>query len=133
MTTEDAALAAGRAMAETRMRETVRLLRPGADVYDPGTGQTTTSSTELHSGQARVKPVEAIGEAVQAGDREVSLRRYEIALPWATVPAQPVQPGDLVEVLTSPDPRMAGLVLHVTGTQYSAAATAWRLSGEDRS
>ncbi|MFF2954331.1 DUF6093 family protein [Kitasatospora sp. NPDC057965] len=133
MTTEAAALAAGRAMAEARMRETGRLARPGPDVYDPVTGETTTASTPLYTGKAQVKPTQAMPEGVQAEQREVVLMRYEIKLPFAAVPAGPVRPGDTFTVDTSPDPRMPGLVLHVTGVAYSATATAWRISAEVRS
>ncbi|MGW2544902.1 DUF6093 family protein [Kitasatospora sp. NPDC001574] len=133
MTTEAAALAAGRAMAEARMRETGRLSRPGPDVYDPVTGETTTSSTLLYTGRAQVKPAQAMPEDVQAEQREVVLMRYEIRLPFSAVPAAPVRPGDTFGVDTSPDPRMPGLVLRVTGVAYSATATAWRISAEDRS
>nr|BFD90710.1 hypothetical protein KitaXyl93_20700 [Kitasatospora sp. Xyl93] len=133
MTTEAAALVAGRAMAEARMRETGRLTRPGPDVYNPATGETTTSSTLLYTGKARVKPAQAVPEGVQAEQREVVLSRYDIALPFAAVPASRIVPGDTFTVDTSPDPRMPGLILHVTGVNYSATATAWRLSAEVRS
>ncbi|MFD5081862.1 DUF6093 family protein [Kitasatospora sp. NPDC058406] len=133
MTTEAAALTAGRAMAEARMQESIRLSHPGPDVYDPVTGETTTSSTLLYTGKAQVKPLQSMPEDVQAGQREAVLMRYEVKLPFAAVPAAPVLPGDTATVDTSPDPRMPGLVLHVTGVAYSATATAWRISAEDRS
>lgn len=118
------------------MLDSVRLVRPGADVYDPATGVTGQPDARvLYEGPGRVKPAQAEDHGVDAGQRQVVLRRYEIALPFSAVPlaADRVVPGDRIEVLTSPDVRLAGLTLWVTSVGYSATATAWRLSGEDRS
>jgi hypothetical protein len=132
----DSALAAGRRAAEARMRDTVRLYVQGPDGFDRETGETVPGpQTTLYEGRARVKPsAQTAGEDVQAGDREVVLREYEVSLPWATVlpDGARVLPGARVEVLTSPDARMPGLTLWVTGAQFSDQATAWRLITEDR-
>ncbi|MET7648369.1 DUF6093 family protein [Streptomyces sp. NPDC005426] len=130
-------LARGRQAHEDLMTEQVRLYRQGEDVFDRATGQTVPGpQTDLcEPGPARVKPVaQATGTEEQAGEREVSLRDYEIALPWATPlpPGTRVVPGDRVEVLASDDARMVGLVLYVTGAQYGGTATAWRITAEDR-
>lgn len=133
----DGALAAGRAAAESRMLDTVRLYRQGPDGFDRATGTTTPGTrTTLYDGQARVKPIaQASGEDVQAADREVRLLEYQVSLPWDTPlsTGQRVLPGDRVEVLASRDARMVGLVLWVSGTQFGDQATAWRLTTEDRS
>ncbi|MFD5916178.1 DUF6093 family protein [Kitasatospora sp. NPDC058201] len=129
-------LARGREAHEAIMVDTVRLVRPGSEVYDPATGATVQPDARvLYSGRARVKPDSGLSEDVQAGQRAVVLRRYEVALPWAAVTTggERVMPGDQVEVLTSPDARLAGLVLWVTSVPESATATAWRISAEDRS
>ncbi|MFE7398848.1 DUF6093 family protein [Streptomyces sp. NPDC057557] len=137
MSALDATLAAGRAEAEARMREQVRLYRQGADIFDRTTGQTLPGpQTVLYTGKARVKGVAAsTGEDKQAGEREVVLREYEVGLPWATAlpPGVRVLPGDRIEVVTSGDPRMVGLVLWVTGSVFSEQSTAWRIRTEDRS
>ena len=73
---------------------------------------------------------------MQAGEREVALRQYKVTLPFSTaLPAtgERPRPGDVVDVTASPDPRLAGLRLWVTGVQYSGTATAWRIIAEDRS
>ncbi|MFW3477303.1 DUF6093 family protein [Streptomyces microflavus] len=123
--------------AEARMLDTVRLFTQGEDVFERDTGTTVPGPvTVLYEGHARVKPVsQSTGEETQAGEREIVLREVEVALPWATaLPADTrVLPGARVEVLTSEDPRMAGLVLWVTSSQFSAQATAWRITAEDRS
>ncbi|MFD6474384.1 DUF6093 family protein [Streptomyces anulatus] len=130
-------LARGRWAAEARMLDTVRVFTQGEDVFDRDTGVTVPGPvTILYEGHGRVKPVsQSTGEETQAGEREVVLREVEVALPWATVlPAGTrVLPGTRVKVLASEDPRMAGLVLWVTSSQFSAQVTAWRISTEDRS
>ncbi|MET8404446.1 DUF6093 family protein, partial [Streptomyces sp900116325] len=123
MSSLDATLAAGRAEAEARMREQVRLYRQGRDVFDRATGQTLPGpQTVFYTGKARVKGIAAsTGEDTEAGEREVVLREYEIGLPWGTAlpPGMRLLAGDRVEVLTSGDPRMRGLILWVTGSLFS--------------
>ncbi len=118
------------------MVDTVRLLRPGAATYDPATGATVQPDPRvLHGGPARVKPAVAVSEGADVGQRLVVKSRYEVALPWAAMPiaVDRVLPGDQVEVIASPDPRLVGMLLWVTSVGESATATAWRLSAEDRS
>lgn len=130
-------LAAGRAAHEELMVDTVRLQRPGADVYDPATGATVQPDARpLYEGPGRVKPAsDSVQQATEAGERAITTRRYEVALPWSAMPlaVDRVLPGDQVEVLASPDARLAGLVLWVESVSESATATAWRLTAEDRS
>ncbi|MEV7358203.1 DUF6093 family protein [Kitasatospora sp. NPDC091276] len=132
----DTLLAAGRAAHEALMLDTVRLVRPCADVYDPATGATTRPDARtLYQGPARVKPNVVQDQGVQAGQRQVVLRRYQVSLPWSALPlaAARVVAGDQVVVDASPDPRLAGMTLWVTSVGESATATAWRLETEDRS
>jgi hypothetical protein len=126
----------GRAAHEALMVDTVRLVRPGADVYDPATGATgQPDARTLYQGPGRVKPAIAHVLGVEAGQRQVVLRRYQVALPWSAMPlaVDRVVPGDQVVVAASPDPRLAGMTLWVTSVGESATATAWRLEAEDRS
>ncbi len=132
----DATLTAGRREAEARMRETVRLYTQAPDSFDRTTGNTAPGTqTTLYAGKARVKAIAAsTGEEAEAGEREVLLREYEVHLPWATsLPSGTrVLPGMRVEVNDSPDIRMTGLVLWVTGAAFSDQSTAWRIRTEDR-
>lgn len=134
---EDAALAQGRAAAERRMRDTVRIYTQAEDVFDRATGNTVPGAQAvLYVGRARVKPVaQSAGEDTQAGEREVVLREIEVSLPWSTVlpGSTRLLPGARVEVTASDDPRMVGAILWATGGQFSSQATAWRISAEDRS
>ncbi|MFH8752940.1 DUF6093 family protein [Streptomyces rimosus] len=135
MSALEALLAAGRAAATRLARETVALYRPGAGDFDWSTGVTTPApSAALYSGPARVKPLTAEGREVNAGEQPLTLSRFTVSLPWtAPVPSVRPRPGDVVDVLASPDARMVGLRLWVTGAEYSSTATAWRISAEDRS
>lgn len=137
MSSLDTTLAAGRREAEARMRDQVRLYKQAPDVFDRTTGTTVAGlQTDLYIGKARVRGIaQASGEDQQAGEREVVLREYEVAVPWATtLPMQErLIAGARVEVTSSPDPRMAGLILWVTGAKFADQATAWRISVEDRS
>lgn len=132
----EAALAAGRAAAAELMRETVTLYRPGEAVFDRATGLIVPGPPEVvfYTGPARVKVAQLAAEELQAGEQEVQMRQYRVSLPFSTtLPAglRP-DPGDLIDVTASPDPRMAGLRLWLVGIQYSSTATAWRLIAEDR-
>lgn len=134
----DAFLARGRTAAEELMLDTITLYRPGPDVFDRETGQTVQGPPEVvfYAGPARVKPGQVSDTEVQAGEQEVVLRQYRVTIPFSTLPpdgGERLQPGDLVDVSASPDPRLAGLRLWVTGVQYNATATAWRIIAEDRS
>lgn len=132
----DGILAAGRATALARMRDMVRLYSQAPDSFDRVTGTTVPGVvTVLYEGLARVKAVAAAGEDTQAGEREVRLHEYQVSLPWSAplAPGMRVLPGMRVEVTASPDARMTGLTLWVTGVQYGDQATAWRITTEDRS
>jgi hypothetical protein len=133
----DTLLAAGRAAAEARMRDTVRLYAQAPDTFDRTTGNTIPGAQmALYTGKARVKAIAAsTGEEAEAGEREIVLREYEVQLPWsATLPdGTRVLAGMRIEVTASPDARMPGLVLWVTGAVFSDQATAWRIRTEDRS
>jgi hypothetical protein len=123
-------------MAEARMRDTVRMYTQAESTFDRDTGTTTPGAqTTLYTGKARVKAIAAsTGQETEAGERELVLREYEVHVPWATsVPGGRVLPGTRIEVTASQDPRMAGLVLWVTGAAYSDQSTAWRIRTEDRS
>ncbi|MEU3255858.1 DUF6093 family protein [Streptomyces sp. NPDC006997] len=129
-------LARGRAAHQDLMSDQIQLYRPGQPVFDRDTGTTIPGPpTVFYTGPARVRPTQTTGEEQQAGERDITLREYEVALPWDTpLPdGARVVPGDEIKVTGSEDPRMPGLVLYVTGAQYSGDATAWRIYGEDRS
>lgn len=120
------------------MRDTIVLHRPGPGVFDRETGLTTPGPpiAVFYSGKARVKAAQLADSEVQAGEQEVALRQYRVTLPFGTelpVTGERPQPGDVVDVTASLDPRLVGVRLWVTGFQYGDTATAWRIITEDRS
>ncbi|MFD5675613.1 DUF6093 family protein [Streptomyces sp. NPDC127040] len=131
----DAGLAAGRLAALELQRETISLYRPGAGGFNWETGaDIPAAAIGIYAGPARVKPDRTEGREVDAGEANVTLRRYVVSLPWGTpAPAVRPRPGDVIDVTASPDARMVGLRLWVTGVETSSTATAWRIAGEDRS
>lgn len=129
------AAASGRRAAEARMTDTVRLYRQAADIFDRESGETVPGpQATLYTGRARVKAAPAVPEDTEAGEREVTRRRYGVDLPWAT--ALPgggrILPGDRIEVTATADARMLGLALWVLDAEYGDQTTAWRISTEDR-
>lgn len=137
MSALDAVLASGRAAAEARMRDTVRLYSQAADHFDRATGTTVPGAqTDLYVGKARVKAITAsTGQETEAGERSLQLRWYEVQLPWSAPlpPGVRVLPGMRIEVTASPDAHMPGLILWVSGVSFSDQSTAWRIRAEDRS
>ncbi|MFE2140185.1 DUF6093 family protein [Streptomyces sp. NPDC059456] len=135
MSALDAVLAAGRLAALELQRETITLYRPGDDGFDWDAGtDSPAAATVIYSGPARVKPAaQSRGEEVDAGEANVTLREYTVSVPWGTTVSQLPVVGDVMDVSASPDARMVGLRLWVTGLQYSSTATAWRITVEDRS
>ncbi|MCY0928307.1 DUF6093 family protein [Streptomyces sp. H27-H1] len=131
----EATLAAARTAALELQRETITLFRPGGDGFDWDTGaDTPAAATVIYAGPARVKPsAQSRGEEVNAGENPTTLREYTISVPWGTEVDVLPTVGDFIDVTTSPDARMVGLRLWATGIQYSSTATAWRITGEDRS
>jgi hypothetical protein len=135
----DGLLAQARAAHEGLMAaagDVVRIHRPGEPVFDQETGgETPGPDLVLYEGPARIKAVSlATGTEVQAGQEEIRLRQYEVAVPWSSsVPAgEVIRPGDQVEVTAGADPRLAGTTLFVTGRQFGSLASAWRIYAEDR-
>ena len=135
MSALEAALTAGRLAALELQRETITLYRPGDDGFAWGTGtDTPTAPTVIYSGPARVKPsAQSRGEEVNAGEVNTTLREHTVSVPWDTTVSELPAVGDLIDVSASPDARMVGMRLWVTGLQYSSTATAWRITAEDRS
>jgi hypothetical protein len=116
--------------------DTVRIHRPGPPVFDQESGgETPGPDLVLYQGPARIKSVSlATGTQQQAGQEEIRLRDYEVAVPWtASVPAgEVIKPGDQIEVTAAADPRLTGTTLYVTGRQFGSLASAWRIYAEDR-
>lgn len=112
------------------MLDTCTVTRAGGEpMWDPDTGSyTPPMGGSVYTGPCRIKPRE-VAQDVQAGEQEVGVRRYDVALPHDT--ATVVQVGDVLTVTASSDGWLVGRVLAVTGVEIATARTARWLTVED--
>lgn len=131
----DALLKEGRTAAEQLYRDAVTIRAAAEGGFDWESGADTPGTgAVLYTGKARVKPDAQVGREVDAGERNTTLREYTVSVPWdSPAPPERVVPGATVDVDASPDARLVGLRLWVTGVEYGSTATAWRIAAEDRS
>jgi Family of unknown function (DUF6093) len=128
----DGALADGRAAHEGLMVDACTITRPGTPTLNRSTSALTPgTATQLYSGKCRIKP-QRTPTPTEAGEKRAIVARYEFALPFSAVPSQPLQPGDVVTLTTSADPRLVGQVMTVMALDYGSTATAWRITLEDQ-
>lgn len=132
-------LARGRRASLLLMTDTVTITRGGTATYNPATMQyEVTGGLTLYAGRADVKPLDVQNREVQAGEREVALRSYDVRLPYGTLPAQATGAadfgrGDLLTVDASDDPSLTGRALTVMGVGHGGRRTARHLDAEDQS
>jgi hypothetical protein len=126
-----AALAAGRQARLQLMRDTCAVRRVTGRVFDPDDGEYVDTYTDQYTGIADVKPLVAGSQDVEAGEREVVLRRYDVALPYTVAVVFAVD--DIVVATASDDATLVGRPLTVVGVQYGPRRTAHHLTCEDRS
>jgi hypothetical protein len=123
-------LAAGRRRAESLMRDTCRITRPGANTWDEATMTYTPSTTAVYEGRCRfLNPYRAPTTANTPGQSQV-VQLARLSLPVAT--SAGIREGDVVEYLTSAsDPDMVGLKFKVIGGAHQSDATARRVPVEE--
>lgn len=129
-------LARGRAAAAQLMRDTVTITRTTGTVYNEATLEYEPTTATLYTGPADVKPLDVANREVQAGEREVALRMFDLKLPFGTAPSGVVGDfarGDVVTVTVSDDAFLIGRPLTVTGVGRGGRRTARHLDAEDRS
>lgn len=127
-------LARGRAAARRLMTDRVTIRAPSTTTYNPTTMAYDTVLGAIKYGPALpadVKPLDVQGREVQAGEREVALRFFDVKIPFSV--AADFARDDLVTVDASDDARLAGRVLAVTGIGRGGRRTARHLDAEDRS
>ncbi len=127
----DGVLALGRAAAEQLLRDACLIERKdGPPVLNTLTGQNVQEWVTVYTGRCRVKTV-GQGSESEYGEREVTLHRYAISLPWDTTAA--VRREDRLTVTAcGDDPQLVGRQLEVIDVAYSGTATVRRLVAEDR-
>lgn len=124
-------IAAGRIAHQQLMVDACTITRPGTPVLNRTTSHLTPGTpTTLYSGPCRVKP-QRVPRNEEAGERLEVVARYELALPFASVPAAELRVGDAVTITASGDPRLVGQVMAVMAIDFGSTATAWRITIQD--
>lgn len=131
MTFVDGALRRGRAVHRRLMRDTVSIARTTGSVFDPSTGRYVDTVAVQYAGPADVTNKPVLQQQVEAGQREVTLRGYEVLLPFGDTSS--IRLDDRVTVTASLDPTLVGVVLTVIDVQHGARSTARTLIAEERS
>lgn len=123
------ALARGRAIAEARMTDTVRVTRATEPVFDEETGTYTPTIVTVYSGPGRLKLNSTVVGAVDAQGQNLASQSPRLDLPVST--SGDVRVNDTVEVTASVnDPASVGLRLNIEGVFYQTDATARRFPVE---
>lgn len=128
----DQVLAAGRAAhQQLLMLDACTITRAGTPTLDRTTSALTPgTTTTLYSGPCRLK-TQRLPHDRHAYERITVTARYEVALPFAASPLQPLQVGDRMTITASGDTRLVGRVMTVMAVDFGSTATAWRLTVED--
>jgi hypothetical protein len=125
----NAALPFLQASAASMQTDTVRIVRNGPlGTPNPSTGVVTPSQSTIYTGPGRVKPYKRVtANGVSAGDAKDSLALYVVSLPLTVTT---VQPGDIVHITASADPRLLTTELRVIVVERAQQLTARRLTCE---
>ena len=119
-----------RAAAEALMVDAITFAAPGAETFDPDTGEyVTTPGADLYAGPCQVQVTDAVARDVTAGEQEVVVERILVKIPWD---APQIPPGS-VGTITAVGPGSGSVVgrrYRVTGTHAKTYATAQRLPCE---
>ncbi|CAN5191117.1 hypothetical protein BH23ACT9_BH23ACT9_08700 [soil metagenome] len=111
------------------MTSTVTISRagPGDPVFNPDTGgYDNPPPVEVYTGRALIRPIIRSAEDVHFGGQSVALSIYNVTLPLEAIP----EPGDVLDVLTSPDPLLSDLTLIVDEVFADALPVNRRLLAE---
>ncbi|MGE9351547.1 DUF6093 family protein [Isoptericola variabilis] len=119
----------GRRSAAKLMVDVVRVVRLGAQVVDPITGDLVQPEAEVYAGKAKVQTYEAQEATPAAGGHTYTVQRYAVHLP---VGAYAPEVGDVVTVTAAlMDPNLTGRKFRVVALLHKSLATAYRLGVEE--
>jgi hypothetical protein len=121
-----------RYIAEQTMRDEITISRKTGETYDPNTLAYVPVMTTLYDGKADVSPLDVQNRQVQAGEREVALRTFDVRMPFGTMPSGggDFVRGDVVTVTSTEDPALLGHALVVVGIGRGGRRTARHLDAE---
>jgi hypothetical protein len=119
-----------RGMVDGFLVDTCEIRAPGTEpVFDPMTG--TYSSAEgpvVYSGRCLLRPPAVVATVVVVGEQPVSLRSFDLTLPWDTVG---VAVGHKVTMVSSGDPHLVGRIFRVVDVLGGSEAPHRRCRVED--
>jgi len=122
----DHVVAAGRRLAESRMRDVCTIERPTAEA-DPLTG--TAGLERVWGGKCRVSTFMPQESNPEAGGATYTVQRYMIALP---VGSYDPQPGDVITITrASQDPFLHGKKFRIAGTHNVTDGVRYRLAVDE--
>ena len=122
-------LSMGRAVAESRMTDTVLITRTSEPVFDEATGTYTPTTTTIYSGPGRLKSASSVVGDVDAAGQKFAGQTFRLDLPVST--SAGVQANDSVAITASVnDPSSVGLLLNIEGVFFQTDATARRFPVE---
>lgn len=111
--------------------DTVSVARITRGALNTSTGQYTTTSATVYTGQARVKREMSRDQVVGDGERQAA--RVVLVLPYSATGAADLLPGDVVTITASQDDSLAGRACVVVGPERGTTTTAHRYTIEDAS
>jgi len=122
----EAAVAAGRAAAESLMTDTCTIRRrTGAKATDPNTGQVTDVMAVVYAGRCRVQTRALSVQEAGAGEAQWPIAPVELQLPMSVTG---LRTGDFATVDSAAlDPDLVGRVFRITAPFHKSHATARRL------
>lgn len=127
----DNLVAAGRARAESLMRDQCLIRRRTGEVTDPATGVITPTYATVYSGKCKVQQHAAQGRTENAGEALLIMNMRELHLPVAS--STGVRRDDEIAITASAgDPDLLGRTMYVRDLAGKSHATARRLIIQER-
>jgi hypothetical protein len=126
-----AALARGRALAESLMVDTCTITRVTGETTDTDTGVVTPTTAEIYAGRCRVQQSQLGADSTPASPGEVSVRlvAFEIQLPMSV---EGLRVHDVITIDTSSlDPDLVDRRFVVLGLAHKTHATARRVQVQE--
>jgi hypothetical protein len=125
LVSREALLARGRLAAELGMRDACVIRRVGTRTTDPVTGDVTTPTTTIYTGQCRVQQHQASADRQDIGEDSLMLLRLEVQLPMTVTG---LEVGDQIAITASAsDPDLPGRVFRIHDLAHATDKTARRV------
>lgn len=107
----DEQLASMRATVDSTLTDTCTIGELGATTFDPDTGTYAEGAeTAVYSGACRIGMTQGSDRVVEVGGEPVSLRTYNVRLPWDT---EGIEVDHVLTVTASNDPHLQGRRMRV--------------------